>query len=83
MKKLTLEHVEAVSAAKLNLHRLLERDTAPRWRALIEKQIELMNEVYWFVLHEIFNPGLPFIADNFESDLKKLHKDHSHGPETE
>lgn len=60
MKKLTLEHSEAASAAKAQLIHLLDREAPPRWRTHIERQIELMGEVNWHILHSIYNPGLPF-----------------------
>lgn len=60
MKKLTLEHSEAVSTAKLNLIRLTERDTSPRFKAEIEKRIDLLGEVYWWILQAVYHPGLPF-----------------------
>lgn len=66
MKKLTLEHSEAVSAAKGQMIRLLDRDAPARWKELIENQIVLLGDVYWWVLHTIYNPGLPF-------DEKQMH----------
>ena len=72
MTKLTLEHSEAVSTAKAQMIHLLDRDAAPRWRQHIEKQIALLSDVYWWVLHEIYNPGLPYDEKptNGDFDLK-------------
>ena len=59
MKKLTLAHSEAVSTAKLNLIRLTERDTSPRFKAEIERRIDRLGEVYWWILQAVHHPGLP------------------------
>jgi len=59
MKKLTLDHSEAVSAAKLNMIRIADQATTPKFRAEIERRVNLLGEVYWWVLQTIYNPGLP------------------------
>lgn len=60
MKKLTLEHAEAVSAAKLNMIRLSDRADTPKFRQHVEKLIERLSEVHWWVLNGIYRPGLQF-----------------------
>lgn len=77
MKKLTTSHSEAVSMAKSHMIRLLDRDAAPRWKQHIEKQIDLLTEVYWYVLNGIFNPDLPFDEKkiNGSSELKGKPRD--------
>lgn len=60
MKKMTLEHVNAVNTAKLNLIRLTDRDTNARFKAEIEKRIAQLGEVAWWILESIYHPELPF-----------------------
>ena len=60
MRKLELKHSEAIGLAKAHMIKLLDRETSPRWKVYVEGQITLLNEVNWFILHTIYNPGLPF-----------------------
>lgn len=60
MKKLTLEHSEAVSAAKALLIYKADGNQPTKYKALLEEQIELLGEVYWWVLDSIYHPGLPY-----------------------
>lgn len=60
MTKLTLEHSEAVSAAKMLLIYKADGSHPRKYKELLEQHIVLLGEVYWWVLHTIYNPGLPF-----------------------
>ena len=79
MKKLTVEHAEAVSTAKLNLIRLCERDTHPKFKAEVEKRIVRLNEVYWWILNGIFHPELPFGEEPETPDKHKPEEPDDHG----
>lgn len=59
MKKMTLDHSEAVSAAKLNMIRIADQATTPGFKREIEKRVTLLGEVYWQILDSIYHPGLP------------------------
>lgn len=59
MKKMTLAHSEAVSAAKALLIHKADRNQPPRYKALLDEQITLLGEVYWWVLDTIYEPRLP------------------------
>jgi len=81
MKKLTIDHSEAVGAAKLLLQHKTTGNVDPRYRQMLEEQIGLLTEVKWYILQTIFHPGLPFDDTKLEADLQTLHKDHSNPPE--
>lgn len=70
MKKLTLDHSEAVSAAKLNMIRIADQATTPKFRAEIEKRVTLLGEVYWWVLDSIYHPGLPSVKSPPNADYR-------------
>lgn len=80
MKKLTIEHSEAVGAAKLLLQHKTTGNIDPRYRQFIEGQIKLLRDVNWLVLHSLFNPSLPFDDTKLDADLKELHKNHEKPP---
>lgn len=82
MNKLTLEHSEAVSAAKGQMIRLLSRETEPRWKAHVEEQVTLLGEVYWWILHTIYHPGLSFEKNLHGTFELKDEEDPDDGPET-
>jgi len=79
VKKLTLDHADAISTAKLNLIRLTDRDTHPRFKVEIEKRIERLGEVYWWVLHAIYNPGLPMNGIPEPKDAPKTEEPKDNG----
>lgn len=60
MKKLTLEHAEAITIAKAKMQDKADLSATARCRQTIERQVSLLNEVKWWVLNSIYNPGLPF-----------------------
>ncbi|GAH87768.1 unnamed protein product [marine sediment metagenome] len=87
MRNLTLEHSEAVSAAKALLIYKADSSVPAKYRNLLESQITLLGEVYWWILHTIYNPGLPFDLDQthgtFELTDKPKDNDNLSGPGVE
>ena len=62
MKKMNFDHVDAIAHARLFLVPHLDRIKEPRYRAEIEKDMELLLEVRSYILYGINNPTLPFVA---------------------
>lgn len=79
MKKMMLKHSKAVILAEIALHKLCYTDMPPRLKTLIDQQIMLMDDIYWWILHDIYHPRLPLESDTSESDTNALHKEHDDG----
>lgn len=79
MKKLTLDHAEAVSAAKLNMIRVSDRADTPKFRQHVEKLIEQLGEVHWWILNGIYRPGLQFNEEPQEPKPNEPEKPQDNG----
>jgi len=72
MKKLNLEHVEAITIAKSLSQEKADNTPHPRCRQTIARHIELLNDVKWWVLHSIYAPGLPLEQEGEDNGSKAI-----------
>lgn len=67
MKKLTLDHVEAIDHGILGLLKSIDGPRNSAYNQKLDSDIAKLHELRWFVLHTIYNPGLPYGSENPES----------------
>lgn len=60
MKKMTYKHINALSTISKLLRKYIRRDPTNELLSVLQKDIELLDDIRRFIQHQITNPTLPF-----------------------